>query len=167
MVKPTQTIFCKLLTNCLSVPDYFVGLALKGLKTHICVSNCTKNTKMFINIKIKVIGDYLFNSFIPILSFYQSNFILLFWINKPVLKKYFRILMSQTANKLVRIKISFKIARGCQYLSFKCNDKSCVDFLIFPPRIHLIHQFPLKSHEIWSLHNVRQLYCLVVAFQKW
>ena len=69
MVKPTQTIFCKLPTNCLSVPDYFVGLALKGLKTHICVSNCTKNTKMFINIKIKVIGDHLFNSFIPILSF--------------------------------------------------------------------------------------------------
>ena len=33
MVKHTQTIRRKLLTNCLSVFDHFVGLALKGFKT--------------------------------------------------------------------------------------------------------------------------------------
>ena len=31
MVKPTETIRRLLLTNCLSVFDHFVGLALKGL----------------------------------------------------------------------------------------------------------------------------------------
>ena len=42
MVKHTQTIRCKLPTNCLSVFDHFVGLALKGLNvdlTLILLSN--------------------------------------------------------------------------------------------------------------------------------
>ena len=38
MVEHTQRIRWLLLTNCLSVFDYFVGLALKGLKA--AVINC-------------------------------------------------------------------------------------------------------------------------------
>ena len=37
MVKLTQTIRQLLPTNCLSVSDYFVGLALKGLKRYVLI----------------------------------------------------------------------------------------------------------------------------------
>ena len=42
MVKFTQTIRWQLPTNCLSVFDHFVGLALIGLKS-IALQTCTKD----------------------------------------------------------------------------------------------------------------------------
>ena len=35
MVKHTETVHCLLFTNCLSVFDHFVGLALKGLNCKV------------------------------------------------------------------------------------------------------------------------------------
>ena len=44
MVKHSQAIRRLLPTNCLSVFDHFVGLALKGLRaTQICVVGLAKN----------------------------------------------------------------------------------------------------------------------------
>ena len=40
MVKHTQTIVGKLPTNCLSIFDHFVGLALKGLVVFIWIKQC-------------------------------------------------------------------------------------------------------------------------------
>ena len=44
MIKHTQTIRCQQLSNCLSVFDHFVGLALKGLR--ILISEILKIIKL-------------------------------------------------------------------------------------------------------------------------
>ena len=51
MVKHTETIRRQQPTNCLSVFDHFVGLALDGLKQEIdCITSLSKNFCYTINI---------------------------------------------------------------------------------------------------------------------
>ena len=58
MVKHPQTIFRLLPTNCVSVFDHFVGLALKGLK------------KIDFNCKIQFRTNLPFNPFQPSIAFH-------------------------------------------------------------------------------------------------
>ena len=64
MVKHTQAIYQFLPTNCLSVFDHFVGLAVKGLT----VNKNTKTSKSLTNIKAGVkykAFDICCKSFVP------------------------------------------------------------------------------------------------------
>ena len=53
MVKDTQTIHRLLLTNCLSVFDHFVGLALKGLNKKVVTKYFTDNEMTHVEMKQK------------------------------------------------------------------------------------------------------------------
>ena len=59
MIKHTQTIRQLLPTNCLSVFDHFVGLALKGLKQ--CAAHLSQIT---IDVHTPFIERYLVHSFL-------------------------------------------------------------------------------------------------------
>ena len=71
MVKHTQTIRWQKPTNCLSVFDHFMGLALKGLKGDSRGFRRRKNLEQFILFKQSNFVDVFV--FFLILKYYPSN----------------------------------------------------------------------------------------------
>ena len=56
MVKHAQTVRRLLPTNCLSVFEHFMGLALKGLTTYFLLDKCSFNPKFFFKSKNSLIN---------------------------------------------------------------------------------------------------------------